>query len=374
MKSSAIRTTIVVDGQAGSTFKGKLSARLAKEETFDYSVRVQSIQAGHTIYHEGQKFVMRTMPCAWVNPNTTLVVGPGAFIEWDLLESEINMIENAGYSVRDRLILDERATFVSHEDQHSEETSGIVGKRGSTAEGSGAALVRKLMREDDVVQVKDTDIGQKLGVQVRDTVKMWQDLNAMCSVLVEGAQGTLLSVHTSPYYPFTTSRECTVPGIMSETGLPISSLHEVRMTVRTYPIRVGGNSGPMGGKEISWEELDRRLGTHIEPEITTVTGRQRRIFEFSMEDLQRAISLNSPTYLDVCFIDYINADDFGKQELEDLSRESLRWLLQLQEESGVQIGCVSTGPKEEHIINVYNHTQLNKAAQRLGLRPKTVWS
>jgi len=84
-----MKVDVVVDMQYGSTAKGKVCAYLARNKNYDASVRVQSIQAGHTIYHKGKAYKMRTIPCAWVNMNTYIILGAGCFIDKQLLLDEI---------------------------------------------------------------------------------------------------------------------------------------------------------------------------------------------------------------------------------------------------------------------------------------------
>ena len=199
-----MKAEIVVDLQFGSTGKGAVCAYLARSGRFGASVRVQSIQAGHTVYYEGKLYKMRTIPCAWVNPEMLLMLGPGCFVDKDLLLEEIGMVDWAtGGYVRDRLVVDYRATYVTEADVAAER--GLDKKIGSTAHGAGASLVRKLERRRKPTRAIDDSWLQDNRIRMEDSVQLLQREN----VLVEGCQGTMLSVHTSPYYPYVTARECT---------------------------------------------------------------------------------------------------------------------------------------------------------------------
>lgn len=347
-----MRAEVVVDLQFGSTAKGKVCAHLARSQPFDASVRVQSIQAGHTIYQGGKQFKMRTIPCAWVDPGVRLILGAGCFIEKKLLLEEIEMIESAGYKIRDRLYLDYRANYVMPEDFLSEDKNNLTKKIGSTSEGAGASLIRKIWRKDKPTRVVDDSWAGENGLNVFDSIS-WMNSGDM-RILVEGCQGTLLSVHTSPYYPFCTSRECTVAGIISEAGISPFDVVEVHGVFRTYPIRVGGNSGDTGGKELSWEDI-RNLSQNpdLKPETTTVTGRERRIFEFSDFDFQHSIWLNKPTKYYLAFMDYVNHIDYGVDRWDNLSARSRTWICSLEKRFDIKIGWVSTGEKPHHIIDLY---------------------
>lgn len=344
---SDLSIDVLVDMQFGSTGKGRVAAYLAKRGFYDSSMRVQSIQAGHTLYVDGKKYVMRTVPCAWVDARTKLYIGPGAFIEEELLKSEIDLLEKAGYSIRDRLFIDYRTTLVNESDSSNEQD--MVSRVGSTGEGSGSSLCRKIMRDDSVIRAEDIDTEKIFGVKTVDAISEVHGIGGKC--LVEGAQGTLLSVHTSPYYPFVTSRECTVAGIMSETGLPVTKIEDIFGVMRTYPIRVGGNSGPTGGLELSWEDIGKRRGAPVSPEITSVTGRQRRIFNFSTEDALHSIEVNDPSLLCVTFMDYINYKDYGVTSESDLSSVSRSWIDTREKSLGRKMDIIFTGEKEHHVID-----------------------
>jgi adenylosuccinate synthase len=169
-------------------------------------------------------------------------------------------------------------------------------------------------------------------------------------VLVEGCQGTMLSVHTSPYYPYVTSRECTAVGIASEVGISPFDIKRVHGVFRTFPIRVGGNSGDTGADELDWEEVAEYRGAEIVPERTTVTNRQRRIFDFSDSDFQQAVYLNGPTDLYLTFVDYIDAKDQDIINWSQLSVKSKLWITSLEQRHECHIGWVSTGQRPDSYI------------------------
>lgn len=338
---------VVVDLQFGSTGKGMVCADLATRRKYDASVRVQSIQAGHTIFYKGQKFKMRTIPCAWVDPEVILVLGPGCFIEKHLLLEEVRMLEVAGVLVRERLLLDYRATYVLDEDREAEQ--GLDKSMGSTTEGAGASLIRKLWRRTEPTRVCDDDWAMIHGFKVGDSIEFLN--RKQRRVLVEGCQGTMLSVHTSPYYPHVTSRECSVAGIIAEAGIAPFDVKSVHGVFRTYPIRVGGNSGPTGEEEISWDEIRRRSGdASIVPERTTVTNRVRRLFEFSDEDFAHALRVNKPSTVYLTFINYVDAGDYGKISYSTLSPKSKAWIERVEQEHEIFVSWLSTGESPEHII------------------------
>ncbi len=337
---------VIVDLQFGSVGKGKLVQYLVQERDYDASVRVQSIQAGHTVIYEGKTYKMQTIPCAWVDPNVRLILGPGIFIRPDILLREIEWIKEAtGQDPRDRMLVDYRATYINEDDRQMELDFKMTKSMGSTSEGAGASLIRKLWRgaAGPVERVGDNGWMMQQGISIGDTIAELQDSD----VLLEGCQGTLLGVHTTPYYPYCTSRECSVTYMLSEAGFAHSDVRDVFGMFRTFPIRVGGDSGPTGAAEISWEELSEYCGKKIEPERTTVTNRERRLFEFSITDLDHAIMINKPTHLVLNFINYINAEDEGVMNWYALSPKSQKWVLNLENLLGRCINLIGTSAEPD---------------------------
>jgi adenylosuccinate synthase len=346
-----MKAEVIVDLQFGSTGKGAVAAFLVNRRKYDASMRVQSIQAGHTVYYRGVPYKMRTIPCAWVNPDVELVLGPGAFIDKDLLLAEAAMIDGAmGGSVRDRLFIDRRANYVVAEDYEVEARVGLEAKVGSTAHGAGASLVRKLMRVFPPTRAMDDTWAADNGFKLCDSIRLYRD----AVVLVEGCQGTMLSVHTSPYYPYVTSRECTVAGIVSEAGVAPRDVVEVHGVFRTFPIRVGGNSGSTGGREVSWDEVNERAGRPVEPERTTVTNRVRRVFEFSDEDFEHALLVNKPDRLYMTFADYLGPGVYGKRSMGAMGMEAadavIKFVDRIERRHSCRVNWIGTGEKAEDFI------------------------
>jgi adenylosuccinate synthase len=327
---------------------------------FDTSVRVQSIQAGHTVYYKGNAYKMRTIPCAWVDPNVYLVLGPGIFIDRDLLIEEIETINKAigGGDVRDRLLIDKRAFFVEQSDVDEEINRNIEHGIGSTAHGCGASLVRKLWRDDGKVGQITNDAKwldeNNLNSCICDTISFIQNK----TVLLEICQGTMLSVHTSPYYPFVTSREATVVGACAEAGISHRDIFEVIGVARTYPIRVGGNSGDTGTGEISWDRIKENAGYDVVPERTTVTNRVRRIFEWSDTDFVHAVRVNKPDKIILTFVNYLTpcygATKWGSIDIDSVNKigQFVKRIERLPASHRYYVSHLGTGEKPSHWIHI----------------------
>ena len=70
-------------------------------------------------------------------------------------------------------------------------------------------------------------------------------------VMLEGTQGSGLSLIHGTQYPYATSTDTNASGLASEAGIAPSDVGHVQLVARTFPIRVAGTSGPMG-KELDW--------------------------------------------------------------------------------------------------------------------------
>lgn len=343
---------VLVGLQYGSEGKGKISNYLADE--YDISVRVGAWQAGHTMEYKKQYYKMQTIPCQWTNLDAKMIIGAGGMIRPDILVREIEMIEAAGVEIRDRLYIDERVVIGNHDHALRESNGKMFEKIGSTQEGIGACLVDKIERKGNVQQAKQIKEELSQYATVTDTIALLDRALRISKrrVFIEGTQGCHLSVTTSKYYPKCTSRDCNVSGILSDCGLSSRYLRDTIGVLRTYPIRVAGDSGDTGGSEITWDEVTRRSGSKVPlTEQTTVTNRTRRVFDFSVEDVQEACRINSPTYLAVMFADYLNVIDHGCDDLEGLTYNTRNWIEQLSDCTDIPVGLISTGKSLECMID-----------------------
>jgi adenylosuccinate synthase len=163
------------------------------------------------------------------------------------------------------------------------------------------------------------------------------------NVLIEGTQGSALSLLHS-YWPYCTSIDTNAAGIISEVGIAPSRVTNVLMVVRTYPIRVAGNSGPMKG-EITWEELSKRIGKDMTPEKTTVTKKVRRIAEWDDELFAQSCILNAPTEIALTFADYVDPEVYGATSVGELEQSyKLMNFLKVHGLNDGKLVYIGTGP------------------------------
>lgn len=296
----------LVGGQYGSEGKGAIARHVA--DRYQVHVRVGSPNAGHTIYWNGAKHVMQSIPCGWINPEANIVIGRGALLNMRLLMNELVHILQYYPDFMSRLYIDSCAGIL--DERFHEEEGGVDGEMhrriGSTGEGVGPARIARLERDPEKFRLFG-EVADEYGLSgccVDDTpglIAGWQDAGE--NVLIEGTQGSGLSLLHS-HWPYCTSVDTNAAGMISEVGVAPSRLTDVLMVCRTYPIRVAGNSGPMEG-ETTWDEISERVG-HPVVERTTVTHKVRRVAHWDSELFRQSELLNAPTEVALTFCDYVD--------------------------------------------------------------------
>ena len=345
------KLTVLVGGQYGSEGKGAIAAHVAND--YDIHVRVGSPNAGHTIYWSGEKHVMQSIPCGWINPKAVIVIGRGALLNMKQFMKELVHILTYYPNFLERLVIDPEAGILDERFHEMEGgTSGEMHRRiGSTGEGVGPARIARLERDPNTFR-QFKDVAAEYGLEkcmVPNTPKyLWSKQIEGFNILIEGTQGSGLSLLHS-HWPYCTSIDTNAAGIISEVGIAPSCVTDVLMVCRTYPIRVAGNSGPMKN-EITWDELNKRIrtygGTPVKPEHTTVTKKTRRIAEWDPELFEQSLVLNAPTEIALTFADYIDPSLLHETDKDKvLSSELLkRFLTKSFGGLGTIVKYIGTGP------------------------------
>lgn len=336
---------VLIGGQYGSEGKGQVCAYLAPE--YDLLVRVGGPNAGHTVYGEPAIHKHHQLPSGTTRCEARLLIGPGAVLNVERLLGEI---AECGLDAK-RLCVDGQAMIISSQDIAEE--ADLKRDISSTGQGVGWATARRIRERGKSTTLLARDIPELrpyLGnaIDVLDEV-----LSRGGRVFLEGTQGTALSLYNGAY-PHVTSRDTTVSGTMAEAGVPPKRVRKVIMVCRTYPIRVGGPSGPMN-QETSWREISRRSGVGYEEllriEKTTTTNRDRRVAEFDWSLLRRASLLNAPTDIAVTFTDYIKKLNRDARRFEQLTAPTINFIQEVERVSGAPVSLISTGFSYRSIID-----------------------
>lgn len=328
---------------------------MAIKDDYDAAICNFYTNAGHTwVSDEGKPYMVQQIPQAVVHGRTELYIGPGAGITMSVLERELNE-----FKCGDRLFIHPRAMIIV--DKHKEIEGAALGHISSTQKGCGAAQADKIMRGADVMLARDIQSLKPFMCDTERSINNHIDRHNM--VMIEGSQGFDLDLNYGMEYPYTTSRQTHVGQIVADCGVPIQAIDHVIAVMRCHPIRVGnmfdkdgkqiGWSGPMGGRELTWDEITASSGSP-KPllERTTVTQKVRRIFEFDFARLQYMVMINRPTQIAMNFVNYIDYRDYGVTDYNLLSQKTKDFIKKVEDMGGVPVTMIGTGPKHSEIIDL----------------------
>ena len=320
------RASFTLGGQWGSEGKGGAVAYMAKtlceqHRMFDIVTTNNGVQSGHTSVHSGVTRVAFHLPTAPLIAATygffpLVYLNAGAIINPDVLEQELRDLKFSG-----DLLIHPNAAIVTEACRLAEmKRDSAQTKIASTRKGVGEALARKVLRYDMLAK------GHPFTKQFVNRLDLNSIMSLGKSVLVEIPQGIGLSLD-SQFYPYCTSRNCTVGQAMADAGIHPNFYGASLLVLRTFPIRVGSiieagaELGTSGGhypdqREVSWNELKQK------PEITTVTKRVRRVFSFSFEQMHEAMALTRPTHVHLTFCDYQD-EEANRKLKQEITRTAL---------------------------------------------------
>jgi adenylosuccinate synthase len=331
--------TVVVGGQFGSEGKGKIAHYLAREMNAAVAIRCGGPNSGHTVIDsEGNRIVFRQLPTASILPEVVCVLCAGSYIDPEILLSEIRI---SGIE-KDRLYIDPNAVIITPEMRESEVRAGIVDSIGSTGSGTGEAVIRRIKRRPDLIFPNDVP---ELSEYITDTKAFIRDqLSKNERVIIEGTQGFGLSLLHSEHYPYITSRDTTAAGFVAEAGLSPLDVDDIVLTIRAFPIRVAGNSGPLPS-EIDWEILTEESRSKIPLcEYTSVTKKIRRVGRFDPIIVKRSAQANKPTRIALNHLDYISDDS-----PQDVTETTWSFINTVKRSIGYQIDFFGFSPADVQV-------------------------
>jgi len=306
---------VVVGGQWGDEGKGRIVDLLAQKAHIVARYSAGN-NAGHTIINELGEFKLHLVPAGIFYPDKLCLIGNGVVVDCDELLREIEHLEDRGVSVRGRLFLSDRAHVIMpwHRliDELDEKLRG-EGAIGTTGRGVGPAFVDKVGRagvrmadivdpeallsilsflvpyknavlqklyESDPLDIETIaaeyrDYGARLAPFVADTSALvHKALETGDTVLLEGAQGSLLDLDSGTYEYVTSSVPSSLAaGAAIGMGIGPTQIGTVLGVYKAYNTRVG--NGPMP------TELHDETGRMLreggpKPEYGSTTGRPRR--------------------------------------------------------------------------------------------------
>lgn len=352
--------TVVLGGQAGSEGKGKFAGYLARKDKFKVAVANFMPNAGHTwIGNDGTKVMVQQLPQAVVNPDTTLFISAGAAIDIEMLLSEMQK-----FGAMNRTVIHPRALIIDQ--KHKDAEAASLKRISSTLKGCGEALADKSARRAGTRLAKDVEVlAPHVAPEGNFSQHLMNCLQYGTDILIECPQGFDLDINHGLEYPYCTSRQTITAQAIADAGLPPQVVEEVIAVIRPYPIRVGdvfdengeriGTSGTyLDSDEITWEEVGRRGGIPREEivEFTTVTGKLRRVFEPNWKRLRQMVDINGVTQIALNFANYVDYSVTNATEPEQLTAKVWDFIAKVEEETGVKVTLVGTGPKDSDIIDL----------------------
>jgi adenylosuccinate synthase len=248
--------------------------------------------------------------------------------------------------------------MIIEEKDRAFERKGLTSNIGSTGQGVGSATARRIAERGQLYRGRATvrmakDI-KELKPFIQETAQVLDRAFAEGKkILLEGTQGASLSLYHGNY-PWVTSRDTNVSGNLAEAGISPRRVRKVIMVCRTYPIRVGGTSGPMS-QEISRAEIARRsklsYAEILRVERTSTTNKSRRIAEFDWVQLHRSTMLNGPTDIGLTFVDYLDRNNRKARRFEQLTEETIRFIEDIERVAGAPVSLISTRFHSRSIID-----------------------
>lgn len=335
------KNVVVIGTQWGDEGKGKIVDWLT-----DHAQGVVRFQgghnAGHTLVIGNKKTVLHLIPSGILRDSVICYIGNGVVISPTALLDEIDMLEQNGINVRERLRISEACPLIlpCHIAlDNARETARGGGKIGTTGRGIGPAYEDKVARR--AIRLQDLfhrdRFAAKLGkmldyhnfvlknyfsapiidfqrtmdealAQSERIKPMMADVPQLLSkahkagnnLLFEGAQGALLDIDHGTY-PFVTSSNCVAGTAAPGSGVGPQMLHYVLGITKAYTTRVG--SGPFP------TELDDEIGKRLAArghEFGSTTGRPRRCGWFDAVALKRSIQINGVTGLCITKLDVLD--------------------------------------------------------------------
>tara|TARA_B100000035_G_scaffold305677_1_gene306803 strand:+ start:3543 stop:4556 length:1014 start_codon:yes stop_codon:yes gene_type:complete len=291
MEGAIMIADIVVDLQYGDCGKGKVTHALCRQNDYTHVIRYNGgCNAGHTIYHEGKKFVTHHIPCG-VFFGVRSVIGPGCVISLKQLFKEIKELEENGVEVSEYLKIASNAHIITDFHLMEDRKDSDIG---TTKRGNGPAYRDKYARKG-VRAIECPELAPYV-------IDMYSELHnnkefENVEALFEGAQGFGLDVDWGDY-PYVTSSHCTAAGALLN-GVPPQAVRDVWGVAKIYETYVGAKKFH-GGDDVF--ELIREVGE----EYGATTGRPRQINWMDFDLMKMAIDINGVNKLVINKMDVLD--------------------------------------------------------------------
>lgn len=334
---------IVIGAQWGDEGKGKIVDLLARDA--DVVARYQGgANAGHTICHGDQKYVLHLIPSGILHDGVMCILGNGVVIDPIAFFEEYEMLLGMGITMNGRIMISPHAHVILpyHKliDQAKEKYLG-ENQVGTTRRGIGPAYLDKVDRcgvrmidlldaahlreklasnideknkilrafgseavDPEPVIRQFCELGERLRPLIADTVTyLYQAIRAHKKILMEGAQGTMLDIDHGTY-PFVTSSNASAGGGSTGLGIGPKEIDHVMGVIKAYSTRVGNGPFPTEFDEVFGSRV-RELGG----EFGATTGRPRRCGWLDLVQIRYAMMINGMDEIAVTKLDVLDTLD-----------------------------------------------------------------
>jgi adenylosuccinate synthase len=335
------KTAVVLGAQWGDEGKGKIVDVLS--ERFSAVARYAGgHNAGHTVVHNGKRFILQLIPCGVLRPGCRSVIGNGVVLDPVAFLKEVAKLRELGVEVDGRIFVSNRAQVILPYHRMIElaaESAPGRQKIGTTSRGIGPAYEDKMARSglrvvdllnkallkthiEAACAEKNAIAHALFGTDPLDPAKMYEEYAAAAeqvrpfvadtgrllnrvlaeggSVMFEGAQGTMLDIDHGTY-PFVTSSSATAGGAATGTGVGPTAIGTVVGVTKAYVTRVGEGPFPTEILDETGDQLRARG-----QEYGAVTGRPRRCGWLDIPMLRYSNQVNGAEWLVVTKLDVLD--------------------------------------------------------------------
>jgi len=282
----------IVDLQAGDTGKGKVAHAIAKD--YDLVIRYNGgSNAGHTVYHDGQKIVTHQVPIG-VLFGIPSVIGLGCVVNIPKLVEEIRELKSQGIFTEGLILIDKRAHIVT--EQHIQEDSLDL-KIGTTRQGIGPTYRDKYARKG--TRIGDINTSMYTDFKVVDIYDILHVNRVPRRILCEGAQGFQIDIDWGDY-PYVTSSHCTIGSVLLN-GIPPQKLRKVIGIMKAYETYSGFKTTFQDENDADLQKIQEAGG-----EFGATTGRKRKVRWLNLDGVIKAININGVTELIINKLDIMD--------------------------------------------------------------------
>lgn len=301
---------VILDLSYGDCGKGKVTYDLCRRVGYTHVMRFNGgPNAGHTIYHNGIKFVTHQVPTG-VFHGAKCIIGPGCVVDVDKFISEISYLEEHGISTKGKVFISKNAHLITDKHLLIDQKDKHIG---TTKQGVGPAYVDKFNRKG----TRAEDLKHILKDYLIDIYEEFYKKGKEIDLLCEGAQGFYLDVDWGDY-PYVTSSGCNIGTVISN-GVPFNKIRNVYGVCKAYDTYVGG--------KVFQDANDNRLNKirELGQEYGATTGRPRQCNWLNLNAIKKAADINQITHLIVNKIDVL--DTLGEyaildeHSVEEMNRE-----------------------------------------------------